>query len=322
MTNSSTSLFIGAVSFEDRSIQGPQKFLEEGGTSETIRVVRLAEDSSALQDNLNVLADMGIADIPMTDRFSSKSLWEWAWGVVSNAPGNVIVDATCLPRELLGMLLFALSRQRLDSVQVWYVAAPPGGYATQNEDLREEDRWLSQGVVAIRSILGYPGDFSSEKKRHLIALAGHEYERLLHVIVSQEPAKLSLENEQEDTSTAEGAIEYSRTVAKKLRQEIALPEILPVSFSAKSIEETFRNLTNMGLDWAHENVALVAMNTKLSFIGAALYALHNRSVRMIYAVPEKYNPLYCRGSGKLSTHDITNTLKNFRPIPAHRHQEE
>ena len=53
------------------------------------------------------------------------------------------------------------------------------------------------------------------------------------------------------------------------------------------------------------------MNTKLSFIGAALYALHNQSVRMIYAVPKKYNPLYCLGSGELSTHDITNTLKNF-----------
>ena len=54
-----------------------------------------------------------------------------------------------------------------------------------------------------------------------------------------------------------------------------------------------------------ENVALAAMNTKLSFVGAVLFALSNRTVRMIYAVPREYNPLYCEDVGKSMRIDIT-----------------
>ena len=73
-----------------------------------------------------------------------------------------MIDVTCLPRELLGMLLFAVSvaRCRIGSVRVAYVAAPEGGYATQNMDLLESDRWLSKGVTEVRSIVGFPGKFS------------------------------------------------------------------------------------------------------------------------------------------------------------------
>lgn len=317
MVDSKNYLFIGAVSFEKRSLVALQNFLKEGGSPDKVNMVKLAEDSPQLQENLTTLKDMGFTQIAKHDRLSSRSLWDWVWGALQNAEGDVVIDATCLPREPLGMILFALSvkRDQLGQVKVLYVSAPTNGYATLNDSLPPEDRWLSKGVVTIRSILGFPGNFGSEKKRHVVAMAGHEPERLFDSIIFHEPNRLSISNEQASTSTVEGAEKYSREVADKLRREIAPPEIESVKFSANSIDGTFDSLKAMGIDSENENVALVAMNTKLSFIGAALFALQDRNIRMVYAVPEKYNPLYCAGVGELKEYNITEYIKSSKTTP-------
>lgn len=314
MVDSINYQFIGAVSFEKRSLVALQKFLKDGGSPDKVHMVKLAEDSPQLQENLTELKDMGFTQIAKHDRLSSRSLWDWVWSALQNAEGDVVIDATCLPREPLGMILFALSvkRNQLGQIKVLYVSAPPNGYATLNDSLPPEDQWLSKGVVTIRSILGFPGNFGSEKKRHVVAMAGHEHERLFDTIIFHEPNRLSISNEQESTSTVEGAERHSKEVADKLRREIAPPEIETVKFSANSIDGTFDSLKAMGIDSDNENVALVAMNTKLSFIGAALFALQDRNIRMVYAVPEKYNPLYCTGVGELKEYDITEYIKSSK----------
>lgn len=312
--NKNASLMFSAVSFEDRCIIGPERFIQAGGNPSALYIARLPDNSSQMLFNIKLLEKSGLRVFHDVDRMNSRALWEWVWARVSNVSGDVIIDATCLPRELLGMILFALSvrRDRLGRIEVCYTSAPKevtGGYATQNKDLRDDQRWLSKGVVAIRSILGFPGDFSSEKKRHVIAFAGHEFDRMLQVVEFLEPNIVSVSNEQENTSTVNGAAVISADVATKLRDKIAEPIIRPVKFSANSIDETFKGLGELKLNASLENIALIAMNTKLSFIGAALFALHRRKVRMMYAVPEIYNPLYCVGAGEFKVHDITEKLK-------------
>jgi hypothetical protein len=324
MTSTSATLFVGAVSFEERSIVGPRRFLRNMAAADEVCLARFGGESQQLQESLLRFREVGLTEVAEVDRFSSRALWDWVWKCVRHATGDVVIDATCLPREVLGMLLFALSvkREHIGQVRVVYVSAPPspGGYATQNAGLKEADRWLSQGVATIRSILGYPGDFASEKRRHVVALAGHELERLVEIVSFLEPTRLSISNEQDNTSTANGAAEFSKWVASELRRRIALPEFGTVGFSANSIEETFKSLHDVSLDFAIENVVLVAMNTKLSFIGAALFALHERRVRMVYAVPESYNPLYCTGIGELGEFDITTVVKSANTTPVRSNQ--
>ncbi len=320
MATSTSSCFIGALSFEERCTLAPIRFVQSGGNTDSVHLVKLAGDSPQVAENVERFKKVGLTRFPMSDRFSSRSLWDWIWSVVRVAEGDVDVDATCLPREVLGMLLFALSvrRQKLNRIQLLYVSAPPspGGYATQNQSLKQEEQWLTKGVVTIRSILGFPGNFDSEKRRHLVALAGHEFERLLNIIVFYEPDRLSLSSERKGTSTVDGAGDYSNKVEVELRQElrqkIPLPKIEEVSFSANSITATYSSLEAMQLDSVNENVILAAMNTKLSFVGAALFALHERNMRMVYAVPERYNPLYCQGVGKLQEFDITDLIKSAK----------
>lgn len=316
MNFETTNLFIGAASFEERSLAAPRKFIENQGRLGAVSLVLFADESPQLASNLEALAELGLENIPKHDRFSSRSLWNWVWGVVKSASGEIVIDVTCLPREALAMLLFSLSvrRKYIDQIKIVYTSVPEG-YATQDKSLEPEDRWLSKGVATVRSILGFPGNFGSEKLRHIIAFAGHESDRLLEAIVSYEPNKLSISNEMASTSTVEGAAQYSENVADQLRQEIALPKLESILFSANSIMDTYDSLCGLEIDSENENVAIVAMNTKLSFIGAALFCLHERNVRMIYAVPEEYNPLYSKGFGECVEYDITDLIKTADTLP-------
>ena len=107
-----------------------------------------------------------------------------------------------------------------------------------------------------------------------------------------------------------GAGVLSREVAEKLRDRIQVPKIGSISFSASSVEGVVTSLGALDFDVSVENVTLVAMNTKLAFVGAAMFSLANRGVRMVYAVPREYNPFYCIGVGTEYCFDITDMLKN------------
>ena len=314
--------FIGAVSFEERSISG----LSSAYAGEILSVgraelVHFRVNLEQLEKNIDqVRSDHGLDTVEL-DRFDTKAMWEWVWNTISNCHSSVTIDATCLPRELLGMLIFALSvrRENIEKANILYTYAPSGdreGYATQNQALQEGEGWLSKGIVAIRSIVGYPGDFSSERKCHAIALVGHEFERMLEMLKAIEPSRCSLGNEEGSSSTVYSAGNYSEVVANSLRKDVAVPkEIVQIDFHANSIEKTLEGLKRIDVRPDEENTVLIAMNTKLSFIGAALYALQERSIRMIYSVPERYNPSYCIGAGETKSIDITEYLNQANTTP-------
>ena len=160
-------VLIAAASFEDRSTVWVRKFLDSGGRPEHVFVADIFESYTMYEENLDQLVRLGICNVTQVDRFSSRSLWEWTWSVIEKCSSgcDLVIDVTCMPRELLGMLLFAVSVKRLaiGSVSVAYVAAPEGGYATQNKNLPKSERWLSKGVTTVRSIIDFPGIFRSEK---------------------------------------------------------------------------------------------------------------------------------------------------------------
>lgn len=314
-------VLIAAASFEDRSTVWVRKFLDSGGKPEHVFVADVFESGEMYRQNLALLEKLGICNVDGVKRFSSQSLWSWTWSVVERActPGcDLLIDVTCIPRELLGMLLFAVSVKRLaiGSVSVAYVAAPEGGYATQNVNLLESERWLSKGVSTVRSIIGFPGTFRSERDSHLVILAGHEMDRILQIVEYLEPSRLTISGGQEESSILVGAEQLSREVADALRDQlkdrIQVPEIGDIEFSSSSIEEVFESLIDAKLEKSDENIALVAMNTKLSFVGAALFALCQRKVRMIYAVPQEYNPRYCQGVGESYQFDITKLVRRAK----------
>ena len=310
-TSSGVATLLAAASFEDRSLVTTRSFLDSGQPPDNVRLANVIEYNIQHQANLERFNSLGIQDITRLDRHRSRDMWHWAWNTISTVPrGVLILDITCFPRELLGMILFATSlvRRRFRTIAVEYVSAPPNGYATQNTRLEESDRWLSRGVSAIRSIVGFPGEFSGEKRGHLLALVGHEYERLVHIIEYLEPKRLSFGSEQAGSSTVLHAGDYSSFVVDELRTRVEVPELNTISFRSDSIQDVYQRLTEAEVDFRTENVALTAMNTKLSFVGASLFGLMERRIRMVYAVPEEYNPVYCQGVGDPYHFDITDLI--------------
>ena len=304
---------IAAASFEKRSTYWVRDFLDSGGKPETVFLADVIEHGDEYAENLDFMRKLGVKNVDQLDRFSTESLWRWAVRVIERVSilrGDLTIDITCMPRELLGMLLFAVSvkRQCFSTVSVAYVSAPEGGYATQNERLPKSERWLSKGVASVRSIVGYPGAFRSERPCHLVILAGHEQKRILQLVEYVEPRRLTISEELENSSTVLGAREITRNVVLDLKRSIQVPEIGEIEFSSSSIDEVYSSLMDSRLGESDENVALAAMNTKLSFVGAALFALSNRAIRMMYAVPREYNPLYCEGVGDASRFDISSLL--------------
>ena len=314
IVNFGRAAMIAATSFEKRSLVSVRRFLSSGGRTEAVFLANVVEPGPSYDQQLSEFKNLGIGSVKEVNRFSSRSLWSWCLSVVAQAAQtkpSLVIDITCMPRELLGMLLFAVRMQQesFPRVSVAYVAAPPKGYATQNPNLAEKDKWLSRGVTTVRTIVGYPGAFHGEMPTHLIVLAGHEFERLFAIAEYVEPSRLTIGAEQEGSSTVSGAGVLSQKVAQKLKDRIQVPDIGDISFSASSIKDVVASLGRLNFNVSEENVALVAMNTKLAFVGAALFSLANRGVRMVYAVPREYNPLYCVGVGDEYCFDITTMLR-------------
>ena len=312
--NIGSAAMIAAASFEERSSVSVKRFLSSGGRTEAVFLANVVESGPSYEAQLQGFTKLGIDGADPVDRFSSHSLWSWCSSVVGQAAQtkpSLVIDVTCMPKELLGMLLFAVWvwRECFPKVFVAYVSAPSGGYATQNPELAEKDRWLSRGVTVVRTIIGYPGAFRGDRPTHLIVLAGHEFERLFAITEYVEPSRLTIGEPEETSSTVSGAGVLSQEVARELKDRIQVPYIGDISFSASSIEDVVATLRRLNVDVSAENVALVAMNTKLAFVGAALFSLANRGVRMIYAVPREYNPLYCTGVGKEYCVEITTMLR-------------
>ena len=314
ITNIDRAAMIAAASFEERSSVSVKRFLSSGGRAEAVFLANVVESSPSYEQQLSEFTNLGIGSVKVVDRFSSRSLWSWCLAVVKQAAQtkpSLVIDITCMPRELLGMLLFSVfvHQECFSRVFVAYVAAPLKGYATQNPKLAEEDKWLSRGVATVRTIVGYPGAFHGEMPTHLIALAGHEFERLVAIAEYVEPSRLTIGGEQEGSSTVSGAGVLSQEVSQRLRDRIQVPDIGNISFSASSIEDVVSSLGLLDFNVSEENVAIVAMNTKLAFVGAALFSLAHRGIRMVYAVPREYNPLYCVGVGDEYCVDITTMLR-------------
>ena len=206
---------VTAASFEERALVATEEFLEQGGQPRDVYVANVAEDDVRRNANVDALAERGVELGEALNRLDSRSLWRWVLRTIQTVPyGDIVLDVTCIPRELLGMILYAVSlmRNRFARVVVVYVSVPEHGYATQNPELEESCQWLTQGVCDIRSIVGFPGEFSGEKEGHVIALAGHEEDRLVDVVEYMEPRKLSIGSGAPGSSTTLGADELSRHV--------------------------------------------------------------------------------------------------------------
>jgi len=159
-----------------------------------------------------------------------------------------------------------------------------------NPNCEVDEKWLSKGIIELRSVLGYAGSILPAQKTHLILIVGYEHERAISIINELEPNSISLGFGKSDNATTQKNQDanehYVDLVERMATNYIDLDcfEIKcdnPYETKEKIIEKS-RNLEG-------ENIIIIPLNNKISTIGVAMAALENDNLQVCYAPAKVYN---------------------------------
>jgi len=198
-----------------------------------------------------------------------------------------LIDITTFTHESLLILikLLRLNLKRNDEVFFAYTSAAE--YSIMNND---KDKWLSKGLLDIRSVLGYPGEISPSLPMHLIVLVGYEYERAARLIEVLEPRFISLGYGRAGTST-ESKHQSANEHFHRLTKNVAgiYGNVMDFTFSCSDPIDSMKSLNKAARRVNKCNLYVAPMNTKISTLGTALAAMANNKMRLCYAQPMRYN---------------------------------
>lgn len=214
--------------------------------------------------------------------------------------GTILLDCTTFTHEGLLIILRFLDnyKDKFSKLKIVYVCAEEYSFDESNEGLK----WLTKGIRSIKTVLGYPGIFVPSKQNHLIVLFGFEVERTIKLIEEMDFDKITL-----CFGSASDSINTKHYNINKKRHE-KLSEFYP---NADKLEISLRNpqktkeiiLGHVNTD--NYNVVVAPMNNKLSTIGAALAAIKNPKIQLIYTKAKEYNiHAYSKSSNEIYLFDI------------------
>jgi hypothetical protein len=200
---------------------------------------------------------------------------------------RIFVDTTTFTHETL-LVIFRLlffKKEKFEQLHILYVGAEK--YSTNESEGTK--KWLSAGISAIRTVLGFPGVLSPARDNHLVVLCGFESERTKSLIENMqfETISLAFGGEGKSIDASHQQINYDRHCKLmdyyKNANKFDISLIDPFE-TKKEIELQIKKFP------AH-NVVIAPMNNKLSTIGAALVSIDNPKAQIIYAKPIEYNVL-------------------------------
>lgn len=218
--------------------------------------------------------------------------------IISSGIRNLTVDISTFTHEALLILIKKLYEQQANFQSILFVYNGAAKYA----------KWLSMGCKTIRNVVGYPGRFNPAYKDHMIILTGFEKERTTKLVDSFEPDKLSIGYGCKPTDqNHQIPMERMKDEFSKWFDNLGLPWRY-FDFSCTEITETISTIRSIINNGKQENIVLVPLNTKLSTISAALVAINDSRVQVVYPIPEAYNVYYSSPSESF-------TIINMKEIP-------
>jgi hypothetical protein len=197
---------------------------------------------------------------------------------------RIVIDTTTFTRESLLILLRFLRYECRQAQTVEFLYAHAKEYSIGDA---AADKWLSKGIREVRSILGYSGDLLPSMRNHLIILVGFEDERAINLINQFEPAKISLGV---GDRTEAGTLPHQDVNLNRCaRLKGMVEDVDEFTFKAYDAMSTWISLRTEAAKGIGLNTIIAPMNTKISTIGAAMYAMENEAAQLCYAQPNLYN---------------------------------
>ncbi len=202
-------------------------------------------------------------------------------GVARSSLPTVVVDITTFTREALLILLKMLAEWAQPGTRIFVVYNGAERYEMGKR------KWLSADYREVRSVLGYPGELRPTQNLHLIVLFGFEVERAVRAVRAFDPAVLSLgHGDEEHSITAE---HYRRNVELFERIATVRPGVNRFTLSVDDPFRTSTEIISLANRYPTYNTVVVAMNTKLSTVGAALAAWTDPRIQLAYVSAHRYN---------------------------------
>lgn len=219
--------------------------------------------------------------------------------IVDNDFKNLIVDISTFTHEALLMLLKTVSDFRTDFQHIYFVYNGASEYSD----------WLSKGCKEIRNVIGFPGRFNPSYKDHMIILTGFEKERATQLVELFEPDILSIGNGSEPTD--QNHLKTMDSMKSEFEDWFSNLGVKWTSFdfSCSNVLTTIEKIREE-LNKEDENIIIVPLNTKLSTISAALVALQNERIQVVYPIPEIYNLSYSKPSKNFTILDFKKILND------------
>lgn len=216
--------------------------------------------------------------------------------LIADKPGVLLLDATTFTHEQTLIVIRYLAQLHRSKPAVLKLAVAYNGAAKYGIDAtNEESLWLSRGVREIRPVIGFSGRFRTGLTTQLILLVGYENERARALIEHVEPGILAMCRGRKDGSVSEELADTNAFFEKKLSkfvEEISytfsdvirseMTVIDPVAASSEILKIAKTDACN---------VIVCPMNTKISTLGAALAALSDSRIQLMYAEPIEYNEI-------------------------------
>lgn len=281
-------LFICSASFESRCLS-IAKWLNR----DRIRHVLIAKNEKFFEEvgaNLHILRSWfpNNSSIVEVDSDNPLSTTENIVGAIQSRredhPQRVVIDISTFTHEALLILFYVCNSGLGPSSTVEFLYSPASEYSIGDEPAA---KWLSRGIVEVRSVMGYPGGFSPSRATHLVVLAGFEDYRTLNLIRELEPSLVSIGF---GDSTEIGTEPHQATNEMKVqRLRSFLGNVQDFVFSCydpSSAEGTIREVISKEGEY---NTIVAPMNTKISTLGAGMAALKDESVQICYAQADMYN---------------------------------
>ena len=275
-------VFVCSSSYEERSLSIPlridQDAIEHALILENVDIIEVKRNAEQLRNHFGARGQVVSVDTGCPIH-SAKAMYDALEPIVGNdVSEQVAVDITTFTHEQLLILLGLLRRMGCTKVLCLYSGA--AAYMTG------EQQWLSEGIVDIRSVLGFSGDLGIRSGSQLVMLIGFELERAQRLIDAYDPVRLALGIGRQVDAIEDEHYRTNRRFFDKLTAHY--PNATSFEFSCNDAEVTARIIAEQ---CAEENLTPVVapLNTKISTVGAALAAFSDPRIQLCYAQPAIYN---------------------------------
>jgi hypothetical protein len=210
---------------------------------------------------------------------------------------SVTIDITTFPRQALLLLTRYIDEHPHRGV-VRLVYGEPKKYAT--EEKKKEDRWLTRGVLSVKSVPQFGGVQFPRRAKLLTVILGHEGERTHITVRRHQPDKIILipqGQRQHHKGLKEIAEHENEQIISIYGQDSFWKSGLP----SRGVVETERTIQKIYDQHRYtHNMFLAPNGTKLQLVGAYLACRALPEIQITYAVPAVYNwQKYSTGATRL-----------------------